>query len=254
MTIVPASRSPRASPETSLRRSGMRRLRAWLVTSSRGPRVTVRPHDEGPPWLGSTPRASGCKPPVLETWKQVCPGVRSTVRGQKLPRWSAERRTSRVMGREAPRKRLRAYVTGPRTGASQAPKAPFGAPPPRMVRGGTTQTSEDKCLARTMKLARSVGWAKARNAPCPRERSMRAGQRRGLRCAQPTLRLLEASLARGNKCKTERLALKLMIALMKRSYTTILHLTRRCKIKSRWPAAALAASQDRFPTTTGRRP
>src|SRR6185436_1843748 len=40
------------------------------------------------------------------------------VRSQQSPRWSAERRTSRVMGREAPRKRLRAYVTRPPTGAA----------------------------------------------------------------------------------------------------------------------------------------
>jgi hypothetical protein len=115
----------------------MRRLRAWLVTSSRGPRVTVRPYDEGPPLVGQyaqgermqTARAQGLG-------NGTCPGVRSTVRGHKLPRWSAERRTSRVMGREAPRKRLRAYVPGPRTGASQAPKAPSGAPPPSSSRGG----------------------------------------------------------------------------------------------------------------------
>ena len=47
----------------------------------------------------------------------------------KIPRWSAERRTSRVMGREAPGRsaftrvfyalsRLRAYVTGPPSGAA----------------------------------------------------------------------------------------------------------------------------------------
>src|SRR6187200_1623596 len=36
----------------------------------------------------------------------------------QIPRWSAERRASRVMGCKAPRKRLRAYVTGPPTGAA----------------------------------------------------------------------------------------------------------------------------------------
>ena len=36
----------------------------------------------------------------------------------QIPRWSAERRASRVMGCKAPRKRLRAYVTRPRKGAA----------------------------------------------------------------------------------------------------------------------------------------
>ena len=41
---------------------------------------------------------------------------------QKPPRWSAERRASRVMGRKAPRKRLTCRVTARPTGVSQTPE------------------------------------------------------------------------------------------------------------------------------------
>src|SRR5262249_14034785 len=55
-------------------------------------------------------------------------------RGQKPPRWSAERRASRVMGRKAPRKRLAYRVTIRPTGASHAPER-FSALRPPLVRG-----------------------------------------------------------------------------------------------------------------------
>jgi hypothetical protein len=75
----------------------------------------------------------------------------------KPPRWSAERRASparrlrkRVCaGRKAPRERLRAYVTGPPTGAA-APERLSALRPLAFAREGNKQTSEDKCLARTM--------------------------------------------------------------------------------------------------------
>src|SRR6266478_5377813 len=51
-------------------------------------------------------------------------------RGPKPPRWSAERRASRVMGRKAPRKRLVRRVTACPTGASHAPERLSALRPP----------------------------------------------------------------------------------------------------------------------------
>ena len=51
-------------------------------------------------------------------------------RGPKLPRWSAERRASRVMGRKAPRKRLACRNTARPTGASHAPERLSALRPP----------------------------------------------------------------------------------------------------------------------------
>src|SRR6201991_4217790 len=72
----------------------MRRLRAWLVTSSRGPRVTDRPYYGGPPFSGLTAiRRAGAKLPCSWIWKRILPVADASVRGLKSPRWSAERRT-----------------------------------------------------------------------------------------------------------------------------------------------------------------
>src|SRR5262249_28615613 len=50
-------------------------------------------------------------------------------RGPKPPRWSAERRASRVMGRKAPRKRLVCRVTCTPTGVPPSTRTFLGAPP-----------------------------------------------------------------------------------------------------------------------------
>jgi hypothetical protein len=50
--------------------------------------------------------------------------------GRGKPRWSAERRASRVMGRKAPRKRLACRDTARPTGASQAPERLSALRPP----------------------------------------------------------------------------------------------------------------------------
>ena len=82
-------------------------------------------------------------------------------RSQQPPRWSAERRASPV-------RRLRKLVCAGTQGAcAMAPaglrywpadgcrctRAPVGAPLPSLCDEGKQQTSEDKCLARTMMLA-----------------------------------------------------------------------------------------------------
>src|SRR5262249_23470692 len=61
-------------------------------------------------------------------------GDGSAARGPKPPRWSAERRASRVMGRKAPRKRPADRATIRPTGASHAPER-FSALRPPLVRG-----------------------------------------------------------------------------------------------------------------------
>src|SRR5262249_40520119 len=50
-------------------------------------------------------------------------------RGPKPPRWSAERRASRVMGRKAPRKRLAYRVMIRPTGVPPSTRTSLGAPP-----------------------------------------------------------------------------------------------------------------------------
>jgi hypothetical protein len=99
-TVVPF-RASRASPETSQRRCGMRRLRAWLVTSSREPRVTDRPYYGGPPFSGLTAArilrfagASGCKPPVLMDLETDLAGRRCFSPGSSIA--AVERREADV--------------------------------------------------------------------------------------------------------------------------------------------------------------
>ena len=123
----------------------MRHLRVWLVTTPRGPRVTVRLHYGRPPFGGQqaqdervqTTRAHGLG-------NGTCPGVRSTVRGQKLPRWSAERRTSRVMGREGARSRPAGLRHWPANGCLASTHSACRRSAPSHVCEGNWQTSEEQ--------------------------------------------------------------------------------------------------------------
>ena len=56
-------------------------------------------------------------------------GEGSAAPGEKPPRWSAERRASRVMGRKAPRKRLVRRVMAYLTGVPPSTRTSLGAPP-----------------------------------------------------------------------------------------------------------------------------
>src|SRR6266446_4963539 len=97
--------------------------------------VTVRPGRQGPRPPGTTTwvRGARCTDP-----EGKCPPLygggrrRRRKRGPgspKPPRWSAERRASRVMGRKAPRKRLVRRVTACRTGVPPSTRTFLGAPP-----------------------------------------------------------------------------------------------------------------------------
>ena len=98
----------------------MRHLRAWLVTGSRAPRVTVRLDYARPPFGGQY--AQDERVQIIRAHglgNETCPVSEATVRGRKLPRWSAERRTSRVKGREGARSRPAGLRHWPaRTGAA----------------------------------------------------------------------------------------------------------------------------------------
>jgi hypothetical protein len=149
----PLSRSPRASPETSLRRSGMRRLCTWLVTKSPGASGHCPPPLREAALKARRGRASGGKP--RKQGSQMMPvHKRKTVRGQACRVWSAERRTS-PLGREAPRKRrgptLLARSRVPRKHPSACRRSA-----PSHVRGETNKPRRSMCLARRMTLAQFI--------------------------------------------------------------------------------------------------
>jgi hypothetical protein len=63
-------------------------------------------------------------------WRRAPKETEARPRGPKPPRWSAERRASRVMGHKAPRKRLAYRVMIRPTGASHAPERLSALRPP----------------------------------------------------------------------------------------------------------------------------
>ena len=112
-----------ASPETI--------LKAERGVASRGAarnRMFGR-HGHRPP--GTTTRAARSS---LHALRRQCRSRKRGAGAQKPPRWSAERRASYVIGREAPRKRLARRVKTGRTDAQRRIRAPVGAPP--TPRGG----------------------------------------------------------------------------------------------------------------------
>jgi hypothetical protein len=122
--MTPQPRSSRGvsgdGPEGGARR-GVLRLR--LVTAGLGR------HGHRPP--GNTTRAARSS---LHALRRQCRSRKRGAGAQKSPRWSAERRASCVIGREAPRKRLACDVIACRTDAQRRIRAPVGAPP--TPRGG----------------------------------------------------------------------------------------------------------------------
>src|SRR5262244_2633432 len=95
--------------------------------------VTVRPGRPGTPparhydlAARSSLHGSGRQLPAV-VGRRAPKETEARPRGPKPPRWSAERRASRVTGREAPRKRLACRVMARPTGASHAPER-LGAP------------------------------------------------------------------------------------------------------------------------------
>src|SRR5262249_21803848 len=84
------------------------------------------------------PGGPGSRPPGTTTWlrgarctdPEIMPETEARPRGPKPPRWSAERRASRVMGRKAPRKRLARRVMAWPTRVSTSTRPFLSAPPP----------------------------------------------------------------------------------------------------------------------------
>jgi hypothetical protein len=74
-------------------------------------------------------------------------------------------------GRETPRKRLRAYVTGPRRVPRKHPSAYRRSAPLALSRRETQQSSEESCLARRMKHARKLSPPSFRGATQSRARN-----------------------------------------------------------------------------------
>jgi len=161
MPICSSSRSPRASPETSQSRSGMRR-----------PAHVARNHVPGrrpakPPFrhYERNARMRQC-----ETEEHRPAVQRSTV----SPRWPGanNRRGGAPRGERSrwnarrPSWRLRAYVTRPPTGAA-APERLSALRFPHCLMRENGKPRRSLCLARTMTLARFVGRAKARLRAVP---------------------------------------------------------------------------------------
>ncbi len=144
--ISPASRSPRASPETSQSRSGMRRPACAARNRAPGRRPETRPDGER---TLTTAMSNGftARGPEPKNRRGGAP------RGERPPAAQAAQAGLRGDARRVAT-RLRVYVTGPPTGAA-APKR-LSALRSLFCRGSKrrekTQTSEGSCLARTMML------------------------------------------------------------------------------------------------------
>jgi len=140
--------APRPAHRGRLRRrarvgAGCGVLRAWLVTTPPGGARQNRP----------SATTSGTRECANARSKGTAHVQRPTIsprwaRSQQPPRWSAERRASRVMGCRRTQ-RLRAYVIGPPTGAA-APERLSALRSLTMCGEGNQQTSESICLARRL--------------------------------------------------------------------------------------------------------
>jgi hypothetical protein len=148
--MVLSSRLPRASPETSLRRSGMRRPARAARNRVPGGARQNRPSTT----TSGTRECANARPkgtaPLCNARRFRQGGSGANNRRGGAPRGERPDRK----GREAPRKRLRACVTGPLNGCLASTQSTFRRSASLTLCEGPKQTSEDKCLARTMKLAR----------------------------------------------------------------------------------------------------
>ena len=119
----------------------------WLVTSLRGPRVTVRLYYERPPFSGQYAQGQRVQTARGQIPKGIRPGVRSHSPRPKIgPRWSAERRASPGCAacESGLRGDARACVTGPLKGCPLAPERLSALRPLTSNEGEFWQASEDK--------------------------------------------------------------------------------------------------------------
>src|SRR5262249_7975677 len=107
----------RRHPEGGARRGVLR----WRLVTARLGRPGTPPARHYDLAARSSLHGSGRQLPAV-VGRRAPKETEARPRGPKPPRWSAERRASRVMGRQAPRKRLARRVTACPTGASHAPE------------------------------------------------------------------------------------------------------------------------------------
>src|SRR5262245_17671181 len=115
----------RRHPEGGARR-GVRRRRLVTVGLGRPGKSPARHYDLA---ARSSLHGSGRQLPAV-VGRRAPKETEARPRGPKPPRWSAERRASRVTGRKAPRKRLACRVMARPTGASHAPERLSALRPP----------------------------------------------------------------------------------------------------------------------------
>src|SRR5215475_10768172 len=106
-------------------RSGVLRRRLVTVRSGRPGTPPARHYDLA---ARSSLHGSGRQLPAV-VGRRAPKETEARPRGPKPPRWSAERRASRVMGRKAPRKRLAYRVMIRPTGVPPSTRTFLGAPP-----------------------------------------------------------------------------------------------------------------------------
>ena len=169
--------APRPAHRGRLRRrarvgAGCGVLRTWLVTTSPGGARQNRPSAT----TSGTRECANARPKGTAHVQRPKVSPRR-VRSQQSPRWSAERRTSRVMGRRAPALAPAGVRHSPADGC-RCTRAPVGAPLPSLPDEGKWQTSEEP-VPRENDDACSV-CREGKGAPSRRAHAMRLMRCRGV--------------------------------------------------------------------------
>src|SRR5215472_11786855 len=158
-------------------------------------------------------------------------GDGSAAPGEKPPRWSAERRASRVMGRKAPRKRLACRVMCRLNGCPARTRTSLGAPP-------TPQfgVSEAQCKPPGRRhaprerdeLLDIVSWAETRCCPHPEERACASASAKSNECARVS-KDEDGPMSAPSCFETHRSALRLWEQLHSHSAAMLLSMRARAK-------------------------
>src|SRR5215813_3685903 len=179
----------RDDPECGARRGVLRR-RLVTVCPGRPGTPPARHYDLA---ARSSLHGSGRQMPAV-AWRRAPKETEARPRGPKPPRWSAERRASRVMGRKAPRKRLACRVMARPTGASHAPERLSALRPPLFAgeRSNDANPGRKKRAAGTRRCDMSAAKKRTRA-----EEALAAAEQRRL---APVLREAHARLGLWRTC------------------------------------------------------